>query len=125
MAEIYREVYGAQETNPLTDAQREQTPGVNAPCVDWSDKDLAKVTRLRLLTDPGLDFWDVSYCHGILKDGTPCRVSLPFNQLKRTTRHMGHVVFQPSVAAQIIEHAKRDGVYAKGLGILDCVSKLK
>lgn len=79
--------------------------------VPWATPGL-KVTRLRLLSDPGLDFWDVSYCHGEY-NGKPCTVSLPFSQVPKR-----------NVKAFIIQEAKRDGVYAKGLGILDCISKL-
>lgn len=81
--------------------------------VDWTDARLARVLRLRLLSDPGFHSWDVSYCHGELKDGTPCRVSLPFDQLpKRGYIHA------------IIQHARKDNVYAKGLGVLDAISTL-
>lgn len=76
--------------------------------VDWSDSRLARITRLRLLSDPGLGFWDVSYCHGELKDGTPCRVIVGFSQLPKRGR-----------MAAIVAAAKRDGVYAKGLGLFD------
>lgn len=77
----------------------------------WTHPGL-KITRLRLLTDPGFPFWDVSYCHDLL-DGKHVRVLLPFSQLRRK-----------NISAQIIEYAKRDKVYAKGVGILDCISTL-
>lgn len=79
--------------------------------VDWSTPGL-KVTRLRLLTDPGFPVWDVSYCHGEL-NGEDVRVLLPFSQIPKR-----------GVTKFIVEHAKRDGVYAKGIGILDSISKL-
>lgn len=79
--------------------------------VDWTKPGL-KVTRLRLLSDPGYPAWDVSYCHGVL-DGHHVCVLLPFSQLPKR-----------NVVGAIITYAKRDKVYAKGLGILDCVSKL-
>lgn len=76
--------------------------------VDWSDGRLAKVVRLKVVTDPGFPYVDVSYCYGELKDGTKVRVRLPFHQLpKRGMRRA------------IVEYAKTDGVHAKGLGILD------
>lgn len=81
--------------------------------VDWADPELAKITRLRLLTDVGFPSWDVSYCHGVMRDGTACTVLLPFDQLPRR-----------GMKAAIIEHAKRDKVYAKGLGIFDALSQL-
>ena len=77
--------------------------------VPWTMNGL-KVTRLRLVSNKGFPFWDVSYCHGFIGD-EPVRVALPFGQLpKQGTWHA------------IVEAAKRDNVFAKGLGILDCVS---
>lgn len=79
--------------------------------VGWDTPGL-KVTRFRILTDPGFPLYDVSYCHGVLK-GKHVDVRLPFHQLtKRRWK------------SEIIAHAKRDGVFAKGLGILDNSSAL-
>ena len=80
--------------------------------VDWNNKDLVKITRLRLLSDPGHPVWDVSYCFGQLRDGTNVRVDLPFYQLPKR-----------NVIGTILKYAKRDGVYAKGLGIFDNISR--
>ena len=79
----------------------------------WYDKRLAKITRLRLLSDPGFPLYDVSYCHGVLKDGTKVRVGLPFSQLPK--KNWKKVV---------IDHAVRDRVFARGLGVFDAVSIL-
>lgn len=114
----YREIYGAKETNGLVNgaAYHQANAGRTHPDhpdgVDWTHPGL-KVTRLRLLTDPGFPFWDVSYCDGEL-DGYHVRVHLPFSQLKRG-----------NLSRQIIEYAKHGRVYAKGLGILDCISTLR
>lgn len=80
--------------------------------VYWTEPGL-KVIRLRLLSDRGFPAWDVSYCHGVL-DGEPVWVQLPFYQLEKGK----------GLARQIVEYAKEDGVYAKGLGILDNISTL-
>ena len=84
-----------------------------ARTVDWSEPHL-RVTRLRLLSDPGLPFWDVSYCHGVLAhSGEHVRVDLPFAQLpKRGWRRA------------IVQYAIHDKIYAHGLGILSNVSTL-
>jgi hypothetical protein len=79
--------------------------------VYWTEPGLT-VTRLRLLTEPGFPAWDVSYCHGILA-GEPVEVSLPFTSLPKR-----------GASRAIVEYAKRDGVHAKSLGILDCMSRL-
>jgi len=83
--------------------------------VDWANPDLAEITRLRLLSDPGFPAWDVSYCHGILHDGTLVSVEVPFSQLPKGPG---------AINRAIIAHAKRDKVYAKGLGIFSCISTL-
>ena len=103
--------YGAVETNPIQAGYHDNYH--NAPTVDWSDKRLAKITRLRLLSDPGYPYWDVSYVHGVLKDGTVCRVQVPFSQLPKQDKN-----------GIIIAYGKRAGVYAKGLGIFDAISTL-
>lgn len=113
----YRERYGAKETNGLEAGEQqawlEAIREGGSQKVYWSDPELKKITRLRLLSDPGFPFWDVSYCYGELKDGTAVRVSLPFYQLPKR----GYL-------GAIIAAAKEDGVYAKGLGIFDVISTL-
>ena len=89
--------------------RHEQDGGVDTVC--WTTPGL-QVTRLRLLSDPGFPAWDVSYCHGIL-DGRHVNVELPFSQLRKR-----------GWKAEVIEYAKQDNVYAKGLGILTNVSTL-
>lgn len=79
--------------------------------VDWTDKRLARVVRLKLVTDAGFPYADVSYCYGELTDGTKVRVRLPFHQLPKRGMHRA-----------IVEHAKADGVHAKSLGILDAAA---
>lgn len=81
--------------------------------VDWNDPTLKTITRFRIIGCSGYyPYWDVSYCYGQLKDGTHVRVHLPFYRLPRN--------WKPAV----LEAAKRDGVYAKGIGIFDNVSQL-
>ena len=103
----------ASETNSLTDTNRyaEYQDTNHAGTLDWADPRLAKITRLRLLSDAGFAAWDVSYCHGITTDDRPCDVELPFHQLPRGR---GGVLNRA-----IIAHAQASGVYAKGLGIFD------
>ena len=77
----------------------------------WDNPKIKEITRLRLISDPGFPMWDVSYCMGVLQDGEPCDVILPFDQLpKRNPKK------------SIVEFAIADGVYAKKLGILDNIS---
>lgn len=102
------------ERNPLADPQayhaaRDAQETIRR--VDWATPGL-RVTRFRLLSDPGFPLWDVSYCHGML-DGEHVDVDLPFDQLPK-----GRVV------SAVIAYARKDGVHAKRLGILDALSQL-
>ena len=99
-------MYGTRETNP-------RPAGMVTPSrrVDWTEPGLY-VTRLRLISDPGHPEWDGSSCFGEIA-GEPVRVRLPFGSLPKR-----------GVAKTIVEFARRDKVYAKGLGILDNISTL-
>ena len=81
--------------------------------VDLADPRLGRITRLRLLSDWGFPLWELSYCHGELKDGTPCRVRLPRYQFKKAT-----------LKKELLDMAREAGVYAKGLGLFDAISTL-
>jgi hypothetical protein len=101
-------MYGVNETNPLPQGFHDEGW---SRTVDWTEKGL-RVTRLRLISDIGFPFWDVSYCFGVI--GTEkVRVALPFSQLPRR-----------GTVRAIVQHAQRDGVFARGLGILDNISTL-
>ena len=83
----------------------------NARSVDWTEPNLI-ITRLRLVSDDGHPQWDVSYCHGYInhsiKTSEPVVVALPFRELPKF-----------NFKRAIINHAKADNVYAKGLWLLD------
>ncbi len=81
--------------------------------VYWTEPGL-KITRLRLLSDPGFPAWDVSYCHGEIGD-EPVDVQLPFTQLPKG---------RGKINKEIIAWARVDKLYAKGTGIFDCISTL-
>ena len=80
--------------------------------VHWDDPSLKKIIRLRLLSDPGHPYWEVSYCWGKLKDGTLVDVTLPFYQIPKK-----------GFSGFIIKRAAEEKVYAKGLGLFDAISK--
>jgi hypothetical protein len=97
------------ETNPITAEHkrvRELIDHKNP--VDLSDPRLARITRLRLVSDPGFPFFDVSYCYGVLKDGTHVRVDLPAHQFPRR-----------GLNRALVEMCQEAGVYGRGLGIFD------
>jgi len=92
------------ETNGVTPDYHEKT-------VPWDTPGLY-VIRLRLLSDPYLNFWDVSYCHGML-GGEFVNVELPFFQLPKRR-----------VKRTIAEFAERDDVHVLKLGVLENISML-
>ena len=112
MTQTIAKIYGNVETNPLP-ADYKLDPITTT--VDWTEPGL-RVTRLRLLSDPGHPYWDVSYCVGVLPTGEVVWVNVPFSA-PCTLRKYG-----TSIKTQIIGWAKREGVYAKQLGILDVIS---
>ena len=91
------------------DELRDLRDSVDHGCtVYWDDLRLKRIVRLRLIgCNKEYPWWDVSYVYGELKDGTRCLVLLPVNRLRRNWR--GHLV----------ELAKKENVYAKGLGCFD------
>lgn len=73
--------------------------------VDWTEPGLT-ITRLRLLSDPGFPFWDISYVHGIL-NGRHVDVRVPFSQLPKYGKG--------GVKAALYKEAKATGKFIKGL----------
>lgn len=94
-------MYGVQEVNPL-DSATKQAMATATRTVNWTADGL-EITRLRLLSDPGFPFWDVSYCYGEIRDEA-VRVQLPFSQLpKHKTK------------SALYAEAKKTGKFIKGL----------
>lgn len=105
--------YGVLESNPITDevvAFRERLEGT----VELDDPQLAKIVRLRLLSDPGFPMVDLSYCYGELRDGTAVRVQLPRHQFPKR-----------GLEKALVAMCREAGVYGKGLGLFDAISYLE
>jgi hypothetical protein len=104
--------YGVVNTNPMTEQLAEYRDKIDySRRVQLTDKDLVRITRLRLLGDPGpyaFPFFDVSYCYGELADGTVVDVQLPQWQFPKR-----------GVRRHITDMCRKAGVYGKGLGIID------
>lgn len=103
----------AHETSPLADSGIAHTDYSGAETLDLADPRLVKVTRLRLLSDPGYPVWDLSYCYGVDVDGKPVRVQLPRYQFPKR-----------NLSRALVDMAREAGRYAKGMGLLDAVSTL-
>ena len=110
---IDRNIYGTVETNGLVNGAAYHENRRDAITVYWNDPDLVKITRLRLISDPGFPFWDVSYAHGVMKNGDAADVQLPFSQLSK--RQMWKEIYEAGTA---------DGVYVKRILDASAISKL-
>lgn len=99
-------LYGARETGGLQNGQDYHREFAGAREVNWTTPGL-RITRLRMVSDPGFPLWDITYCHGAIGD-EPVVVRLPFDQLPKR-----------GMFAEVVRHAKRDGVFAARLGLLD------
>lgn len=106
--------YAPNETAPVKRGYHEEVTKRIERTLPWDHPELDRVTRLRLVSSPGFPRWDVSYCHGRDTEGRPVDVSLPFGGLPKG-----------GLSRAIVEHARRDGVYAKGLGIFGVISTLQ
>jgi hypothetical protein len=103
--------YGVREDQPIWMADYDHRQvDYDEGLVHLSDPRLVQVDRIRLLTDPGCPFYDISYVWGTLKDGRHVRVDLGTHQL-----HKG----APGLKSQLVDLAREAGVFAKGLGMLD------
>lgn len=80
------------------------------PKLYWSDKNIGKIVVLSLVSDADYPYWDVSYCRGVTKKGVMVDIGLPFSQLNKK-----------EIKAQILQFARDENVYAKGLGLFDAI----
>lgn len=100
--------YGVNETNPIwVSESTHENVDFSVHCT-LGDPRLERITRLRLLTEPGYPYFDVSYVYGVLKDGTHVRIEGAPTHLRRK-----------AIKADLIAWAKEEKAYAKGLGLLD------
>lgn len=100
--------YGELESNGWSREEHDEWLNANMPTVQLEDKRLKRIKRLRLLSDPGFPFWDVSYCYGLLDDGTKVRVQLPRHQFSKAKWR-----------SELYDMCREAGVYGKGLGLFD------
>lgn len=68
--------------------------------LSWADDRLERITRIRLVSDPGLPYWFVNYAIGVDGDGEQVGIDLPFDRVPKAG-WKGH----------IIGHARKDSVY--------------
>ena len=113
----HHQVHGTHESNGLVNGLAYHKERQSIGTYLWNHPGI-KITRLRLVSDPGFPVWDVSYCHGqVFTNGVweDVDVCLPFSQIPKY-----------NLKGFILEWARKERVYAKGTGILDdgIISKL-
>ena len=111
MNSMVRGKYGVLESNGIDSVPEHIRNAERTEYVSLTDPNLARVDRLRLVSDFDTPWWDISYCWGTMEDGTAVRVDMEGIEI---TRGLGK-----SITRQVVEHCKELGVYAKGLGLLD------
>lgn len=97
----------------------------HARTVYWTTPGL-RVTRFRIISDPGFPLWDVSYCHGYIGD-EPVIVDLPFSQLAKHSfryRKKDGSIGLGGWKAHLNAWGKKEGVNVWRLGIIENVSTL-
>jgi hypothetical protein len=103
--------YGVREDNPLPSADYHQSVDHTDPLtLNELDAQGGRVTRLRLLTERGYPFYDISYAHGVLPSGqvVALRTDGCPDRLRRSC-----------LKSDLIAWAREQGVSAKRLGLLD------
>lgn len=101
--------YGVIETNNINDFTGDWGQYLDTLADggrEFGLDEIAKLTRVRLLTEAGYPYFDLSYAMGQLADGRHCRVRLDVSSLGRRTYR-----------SQIAESCKRAGVNANKLGV--------
>jgi hypothetical protein len=112
--ESFRSKYGADETNGLVNGQAYHAQVDYSRALSLREvSDLGgKITRVRLLTEtvPGVGkLADVSYIHATLPDGTTVNVQ----------NGLDNLIPLRTIRGAMIIWAKQEGVFAKGIGLLD------
>lgn len=105
----------AHETANIADAAYDSSSvDYAAGRFELSDPELVRIDRIRLISEPGTPFWDLSYAWGTLRDGRHVQVALDGMRQVRKGRGM--------IQAAIIREAREAGRFARALGMFDAVS---
>jgi len=93
--------------------------------VYWTEPYLT-ITRLRLLSDRGFPYWDVSYCHGRI-GSKKVRVRLPFHQIPKYYAPEAKIPGLGHYKQFIINMGNKENppLFVKKTGILDSFAMLQ
>lgn len=111
--------YGVQETNSMWDTYGSSEAYIEflGTLQDGYIADVAMVTRVRLLSDRGSPYWDVSYMYGELADGTPIRINLAgcsYDLRRRTYRSQLAAWAKAEGASRAVQQSFwSEGIYSK------------
>lgn len=106
--------YGVRETNPLGPEGHDWSRFADgAMTLAQLQAAGGRVSRLRMLTEPGTPFLDVSYVHGVLPNGQQVHINL------QDSPHLRKGRGSEPYMSDMIGWAKREGVYGKAIGMLD------
>lgn len=112
-------------TNLLPAGNRYHDTFHGARHVDWTTPGL-RITRFRIISDPGFPAWDVSYCHGYIGE-EPVVVDLPFSQLAKfgfKYRRKDGTIGKGGWKAHLSAWGKKEGVNVWRNGMIENVSTL-
>ena len=123
--------YGCIETNGLNGGRNveERGPQPGQPSKDsvqwhddgrpaWAQPAFKRFIRVRLISDPGFPFWDVSYAFGEWIDGSITRIhDIPG---EGACSQLGKRTWKTSA----VREAKRWNVFLKSKGFFDSISTL-
>lgn len=108
-----RNLYGAFESNGLVNGTEYHAGVDHTKRYTLADvaNEKGTITRVRILTERvnGTMYCDISYIHATLPDGRTVEVMHP----------IGGMTLYHTLKGQMIDWAKAEGVYAKGIGLLD------
>lgn len=109
------QAYGVQATGEVvTTEYHDQVDYQNGMTLSEFAKAGGKISRVRILTGlwSGRRMADISYIHGVLPSGTAIPIYVEVAN--------GIPLYGPKgLKSEFIAWAKREGVFAKGLGLLD------
>lgn len=93
--------YGVNETNPLIAPTDYSQFAEDWYTVSRLVEEGGRFSRIRLLTERGYPYMDISYIHGVLSSGQPVHININFD---------GHMLLRKTYRSQLQESLIREGL---------------